>query len=86
MAKITSVYWWKTLLGIITGSIIGTLVAELTSGVRELAWLSFGRMVGIDPPFGINLGILTFTFGITLNVNLAIILFIIIFVLLFRKI
>ena len=86
MAKLTSSNFWKTVLGIVTGSIIGTLVAELTSGVNGLSWLSLGRTVGIDPPFGINLGVFSFAFGITLSVNLAIILFIIIFVLLFRKI
>ena len=86
MAKITSTYFWKTLLGIVTGSIIGTLVGELTAGVRGLWWLSLGRTVGIDPPFGINLGFLTFNFGLTVSVNLAIVIFIIIFVLLFRKI
>ena len=86
MAKITSFNFWKTLLGVITGSIVGTLIGELSHGINGLSWLSLGRTVGIDPPFGINLGFITFTIGFTISVNLAIILFIIIFVLLFRKI
>ena len=86
MGRVTSSYFWKTMFGVVTGSIVGILVSELTSGVAGLSWLSLGSTVGINPPFGVDLGFLAFTFGITLNINLAIVIFIVIFVLLFRKI
>ena len=86
MAKITNFYFWKTLIGIVTGSIVGTLISEAASNARGLSWLSYGQSIGISPPFGIDLGFLSFTFGITLSINLAVIICILIFVLLFRKI
>ena len=86
MANITSMNFWKTLLGLVTGCIVGTLIGEMSAGVKGLSWLSSGTSVGINPPFGIDLGFLTFTFGMTLSVNLAIIICIILFVLLFRRI
>ena len=86
VARITNFNFWKTLIGIVTGSIVGTLIGEVTANVSGLSWLSRSQSLGVHPPFGIDLGFLSFTFGITLNINLAVIICIIIFVLLFRKI
>jgi hypothetical protein len=86
MAKTASFHFWKTLFGVIAGSITGGLAGELAAGVRGLSWLSMGGTVGISPPLGVDLGFLTCTLGVTLHINIAVILFIIIFVLLFRKI
>ena len=70
-------YFWYNLLFILIGVVLGSLVSSLTSGVSFLSWLSFGKSVGIESPFMLDLSILKITFALMINLNVSTIIFII---------
>lgn len=65
------------ILFVISGILIGTLVAHLTSSTA-LSWLSYGLNFGISGanPLVIDLHIITLTFGLGVSVNLSQIIFV----------
>lgn len=68
--------FWKDLLLICAGVVIGSLVASLTRGIKYLSWLSYGLAFGTKEPFSLDLGILSITFGANIDITVATILFV----------
>ncbi len=60
---------------ICAGVVIGSLVAELTSKIDALSWLSYGLNFGLTEPFILNLSVLKLTLGATFNLNISVIIF-----------
>ncbi len=58
---------------ILSAVILGALIADLTDGIPQLAWLSFGTAVGISPgaPLVLDLSVLVLTFGVSIGINVA---------------
>jgi len=75
------------ILSIVTGAVVGGLIAQLTSNVDWLKWLSYGVKFGISTaePFLLDLVIIRFAFGFMVDVNIASLAGIVGALLLFRK-
>lgn len=56
------------LLGIVAGGFAGQALASLTP---MLSWLNFGYSFGITSPVSVDLGIIAFTFGITIKFTIG---------------
>lgn len=55
---------------LISGIIIGSLIAAVTQNVGWLSWLGYGIDIGISP-FTLDLAILSLTFGFTFALTIA---------------
>ncbi len=64
------------ILLICIGVVAGMLVSSLSQNIPWLSWLSFGREFGLTSPFVLNLGIIVFTLGMTINLNISVIIFV----------
>jgi len=62
---------WLLLLFILIGIVLGGLIAEVSSGVKALSWLSYGQNFGLDSPMILNLGVLIVTFGLQIKITIA---------------
>ena len=58
------------------GIVSGSLVANLTSSVKGLSWLSYGLAFGITEPFVLDLSVLKLSLGLAFNLNISVILFV----------
>ncbi len=74
------------ILMLFSGIVIGTLVGNVTSGVKFLSWLSYGINFGLKAPLTLELGVLSLTFGISIKLTVSCIIFIIISMLIGRKV
>lgn len=70
------------LCGIVLGGYLGTLAAD----VGALRWLAYGKTFGLTSPVVLDLGILVFTFGLTIKINIASIIGLIIGIIVYRLI
>lgn len=70
------------LCGIVLGGYLGTLAAD----VGALRWLAYGKTFGLTSPVVLDLGILVFTFGLTITINIASIIGLIIGIIVYRLI
>lgn len=64
---------------ICSGIVVGSLVAQLTSDVSGLSWLSYGMSFGLTTPFVLDLRVMTLTLGIAFTLNISVILFTLLF-------
>ncbi|MGI6643993.1 MAG: DUF4321 domain-containing protein [Bacillota bacterium] len=60
---------WLLIIALSAGAIVGSVVGEALSGVAPI--LSQGFTVGVQPPFVLDLNVVTFSLGFTLHLNLA---------------
>ena len=77
---------WYTIFFVCVGVVIGTLVTKLTSGISALSWLAYGLDFGITSPMTLELGVLSCTFGFTINLTVSVIIFVVLSVLIGRAI
>ncbi len=63
MRKKAWTYFLLILAGIVIGGFIGTLFPN--------TWLNYGQSFGLTSPLILDLGILCFTFGLTINITIA---------------
>lgn len=75
---------WSLFLLLLAGVVLGSLIAQLTSGVSALSWLSFGQTFGLDTPITLDLGVLVVTFGLKIKFTIAGIIGIIIAAIIYR--
>ena len=75
------------LLVILTGAVVGGLIAELCSGVPFLSWLAYGADFGIsiNDPLILDLAVLKIKFGAIIDINIATIIGIIAALLIYKK-
>lgn len=78
--------FWKNILLICSGIVVGSLVAKLCEGVKYLSWLAFGLSFGTSSPLALELGVLNLTVGASINITISTIIFVILFYVLGRKI
>lgn len=69
---------WALFLLVLAGIVIGSFIADATSGVSFLSWLNYGQQFGLTDPLKLNLGVLVLTFGLSVRITLGSILGIII--------
>ena len=77
---------WLNLFLVCIGIVVGTMVAELTSGVPGLSWLSYGLNFGTSSPLVLDMNVFHLTLGISLKITISSIIFVILSVILGRLI
>lgn len=75
---------WALFLLLLAGIVLGSFIAQMTSGISGLSWLSFGKTFGLDNPITLNLGVLVFTFGLKIKFTIASIIGIVIAAIIYR--
>lgn len=76
---------WSLLLLLLAGIVLGSFLAQFTSGVSGLSWLGYGKSFGLDTPVTLNLGVMVLTFGLTIKFTIASIIGIVIAAIIYRK-
>ena len=69
---------WALFLLILAGIVLGGFIGVLAEGVPALSWLSYGQT------FGVNLGLVVITFGLTIKITIASIIGVIISIFIYR--
>ncbi len=62
---------WILLIFLLSGVVIGGLLAHFATDVSWLSWLAFGQEFGTNGPVGIDLSILKFSIELRLKLNVA---------------
>lgn len=62
---------WILLIFLLSGIVIGGLLAHFAASVSWLSWLAFGQEFGTNGPVGIDLSILKFSVELRLKLNVA---------------
>ncbi len=71
-ARRTRSPWWILLFIVFVGGVLGSVVAEALSAYPSLGFLTREVHLALaDPPFTVDLRLLTVTFGLTIRLNLA---------------
>lgn len=73
-------------LMLLSGIVVGTLVGNITRGIDFLYWLSYGITFGLTEPFQLDLGVLSVTFGASINLTISCIIFIVIAMIIAKKV
>lgn len=84
VAKRTRAPRWVLAVVIVAGAMLGNVFADAVGQFTYLAPFGHSVAVGIDPPFRLDLRVLTLTLGFTVRLNLSIVLGIILAIYLFR--
>ncbi len=75
---------WALFLLLLAGVVLGSFIAQLTSGVSGLSWLSFGKTFGLENPIVLDLGVLILTFGLKIRFTIASIIGVILAAIIYR--
>lgn len=70
----------------LSGVVVGSLVGKITADISYLNWLSYGINFGTNSPISINLGVLSFDFGLSINLTVSCIIFIFLALIIGRKV
>ncbi|MBE5945886.1 MAG: DUF4321 domain-containing protein [Lachnospiraceae bacterium] len=76
---------WTLLLILLSGIVLGGFIGYLCRNVGWLSWLAYGQTFGLSSPVVLDLGIMVFTFGLTISINIASIIGIIIGIIIYKK-
>jgi len=83
---------WVLLVFILAGIVLGGFLGEVCiealnkTGFTYLNWLRYGLTFGITDPFSLDLGIVSFVFGITFKFNICGIIGMLLSYLIYRKV
>lgn len=66
--------FWLNLFLILIGIVMGTMIAHFTKDISFLSWLAFGESFGTSAPVTLDLGVMTFTIGVSLEISVAVVL------------
>ncbi len=62
---------WILLIFLLSGIVIGGLLANFAANVSWLSWLAYGQEFGTNGPVGIDLSILRFSIELRMKLNVA---------------
>lgn len=77
---------WVLIVILLCGIVLGGYIGTLASKVGFLSWLAYGNTFGLTEPVVLDLGIIVFTFGLTITINIASIIGLIIGIIVYRYI
>ncbi|HAF66925.1 MAG TPA: DUF4321 domain-containing protein [Clostridiales bacterium UBA9857] len=60
---------WVLFIALLAGAIVGSVIGEVLSDVAPI--LSRGFSIGLQPPFHLDLNVVSLTFGFNIRLNLA---------------
>ena len=78
--------FWLHFFLICAGIVVGSMAAEITSGIPVLGWLSYGLDFGTQSPFVLDLHVLQLTIGATVKITVSHIVFVTLSIILGRLI
>jgi len=84
MARRTRNPWWVLFVIILFGGLLGSVIAEAVVGYPVLGFLAREVRAGVDPPFTLDLRIISLTVGGIIRLNLAMLLGVVIAVWIYR--
>lgn len=76
---------WILLIFLLSGIVIGGLLANFASQISWLSWLAYGEEFGTNGPIGLDLSILKLSFELRMRINVASIVGMIIAAIIYRK-
>lgn len=76
---------WILLIFLLSGIVIGGLLANFASQISWLSWLAYGEEFGTNGPIGLDLSILRLSFELRMRINVASIVGMIIATIIYRK-
>lgn len=77
---------WVLIVILLCGIVLGGYLGLLASKISFLSWLGYGNVFGLTSPVVLDLGIIVFTFGLTIHINIASIIGLIIGIIVYRLI
>ena len=77
---------WILLIFILSGIVIGGLLASFSNSVSWLQWLSYGQEFGLKTPIELDLNVISLTFGLWIRINVANIIGMVVAIFIYRKI
>ena len=66
--------FWYDLFYLLAGIVFGGVISHFATGSKGFSWLAYGLNFGTSKPVDVDLGILNFTFGISIYLTVATIL------------
>lgn len=84
MKKVGSKNVWVLIILMLAGIVIGGFIGTLTENMAGLSWLNYGQAFGLDSPIVLNLGIIVFTFGLSIKITIASIIGLLLAALIYR--
>jgi hypothetical protein len=66
--------WWVLIVVILSGGLLGSVIAEAVVGYPVLGFLAREVRAGIDPPLTLDLRIISLTLGVLIRLSLAMVL------------
>lgn len=78
-------YFWRDILLLCAGVVVGSLIASLTQGIRYWSWLAYGLSFGTSSPLVLDLGVLRLTVGASIDITISTVIFVTLFYVLGRK-
>lgn len=76
---------WILLIFLLSGIVIGGLLASFAADVSWLSWLAYGEEFGTNGPIGLDLSILKISFELRMRINVASIIGMIVAAFIYRK-
>lgn len=76
---------WILLIFLLSGIVIGGLLASFATEVSWLSWLAYGEEFGTNGPISLDLSILKLSFELKMKMNVASILGMVIAAFIYRK-
>lgn len=67
--------FWLNFFLVCIGIVTGSMVAEMTSGISALSWLSYGLDFGMKSPLVLDLNVLQLTLGVSVRITISTIIF-----------
>ena len=63
--------FWFHLFLICVGIVVGSMLAEITTGIPVLSWLSYGLDFGTKTPIVLDLNAVSLTLGVTVKLTIS---------------
>lgn len=78
--------FWILLIFILSGIVIGGLLASFANDISWLKWLAYGQEFGLKTPIELDFSVFSLTFGLWIKINVANIIGMAIAIFIYRKI
>ena len=76
---------WILIIFMLCGIVLGSLIGELVANIDVLWWFGYGNTFGLTSPITLDMGVIVLTFGLTFKINIASIIGLAIAIFLYRK-
>ncbi|MBR6807287.1 MAG: DUF4321 domain-containing protein [Clostridia bacterium] len=63
--------FWYDLFYLLAGIVFGGVISHVSAGAKGFSWLAYGLTFGTTTPLSVDLGIINFTLGASVNLTVA---------------